>query len=89
MQSLPVRSAVPAVTHFITRLKPSYRAHARTLDSFLDEKIVQSRAWAAQLGGDAAADLADNTLDMMVARELKGDDAMSVSEMKDEVFQCE
>lgn len=72
----------------MTRLRPSYRAHARTLESFLDQKIVQSRAWARQLGGDAASEVADNTLDMMVARELKGDDMLSEREMKDEVFQC-
>ena len=40
------------------------------------------------LGADAAADLADNTLDMMVSRELKGDDFMSVNEMRDELYQC-
>jgi hypothetical protein len=40
------------------------------------------------LGADNAADLADNTLDMMVGRELKGDDFMSVNEMRDELYQC-
>jgi len=39
-------------------------------------------------GADNAADLADNTLDMMVGRELKGDDFMSVNEMRDELYQC-
>jgi carbohydrate-selective porin OprB len=41
------------------------------------------------LGADNAADLADNTLDMMVGRELKGDDFMSVNEMRDELYQCQ
>ena len=43
---------------------------------------------ADDLGADNAADLADNTLDMMVGRELKGDDFMSVNEMRDELYQC-
>jgi len=33
--------------------------------------------------------LADNTLDMMVGREFKGDDFMSVNEMRDELYQCQ
>jgi hypothetical protein len=33
--------------------------------------------------------MADNTLDMMVGRELKGDDFMSVNEMRDELYLCE
>jgi len=44
---------------------------------------------ADDLGADNAADLADNTLDMMVGRELKGDDFMSVNEMRDELYQCQ
>lgn len=44
---------------------------------------------ADDVGADSAADLADNTLDMMVGRELKGDDFMSVNEMRDELYQCQ
>jgi len=44
---------------------------------------------ADDVGADNAADLADNTLDMMVGRELKGDDFMSVNEMRDELYQCQ
>lgn len=39
-------------------------------------------------GADNAAEMADNTLDMMVGRELKGDDFMSVNEMRDELYLC-
>ena len=48
-----------------------------------------SRVIAYISGADNAADLADNTLDMMVGRELKGDDFMSVNEMRDELYQCQ
>ncbi len=41
------------------------------------------------MGPDVAAEMADNTLDLMVARELKGEDWMLDREMKDELFQCE
>lgn len=41
------------------------------------------------VGADNAAELADNTLDLMVGRELKGDDQMSVGDMRDELYQCE
>ena len=47
-----------------------------------------SRVVAYISGADNAADLADNTLDMMVGRELKGDDFMSVNEMRDELYLC-
>ena len=40
------------------------------------------------IGADNAAEMADNTLDMMVGRELKGDDFMSVNEMRDELYLC-
>lgn len=39
-------------------------------------------------GAESAAELADNTLDLMVGRELKGDDFMAVDEMRDELYQC-
>lgn len=44
---------------------------------------------SANAGPDNAAEMADNTLDLMVGRELKGDDYMSVGEMRDELYQCE
>ena len=56
------------------------------------EGTIESRAEGKRAdgsGADNAADLADNTLDMMVGRELKGDDFMSVNEMRDELYQCQ
>ena len=53
------------------------------------EKLAASRIKAKQLGAGVAAELADNTLDLMVARELRGEDVMPDDEMKDEIFQCE
>lgn len=41
------------------------------------------------VGADNATDLADNTLDLMVGRELKGNDFLSVGEMRDELYLCE
>ena len=40
------------------------------------------------VGADNATDLADNTLDLMVGRELKGNDFLSVGEMRDELYLC-
>jgi hypothetical protein len=56
---------------------------------FLEKRIVEARAKAKVMGTEAAVELADNTLDMMVARELKGEDWMPDNEMKDELFLCE
>ena len=58
----------------------------RCITEFLMEKLEASRARAKVLGADAA-EMADNTLDMMTAREVRGD-WMKDTEMTDEVFQC-
>jgi hypothetical protein len=88
-QSIPIQSPVPTVSHFITRLNPAYHKHHRRLHTFLGKAISQARAKAQQMGADAAVELADNTLDMMVARELRGDDFMPDRDMRDELVVCE
>jgi hypothetical protein len=88
-QSIPVKSPVPTVSHFISRLNPAYHKHHRRLHTFLGKTISQARAKAQQMGADAAVELADNTLDMMVARELRGDDFMPDEDMRDELVVCE
>jgi hypothetical protein len=65
------------------------RAHRVALHTFLGKTISQARAKAQQMGADAAVELADNTLDMMVARELRGDDFMPDEDMRDELVVCE
>lgn len=59
------------------------------MSKYLTEKVEASRSKARELGGDVAVEIADNTLDMMTARELKGEDRLPDEEMKDELFQCE
>jgi len=62
--------------------------NSRHLESFRGRIRRNGGIGADESGADNAADLADNTLDMMVGRELKGDDFMSVNEMRDELYQC-
>ena len=50
--------------------------------------LYKARAKASQRGVDVANEMADNTLDLMVARELRGEDFMPENEMKDELLQC-
>jgi hypothetical protein len=49
-QSLPLMTFFPAISHFFTRLTPSYRRHARVLDGYLKTKLANSRAKARTLG---------------------------------------
>jgi len=55
------------------------------MGTFMTCSIARSEL---MIGADNAAEMADNTLDMMVGRELKGDDFMSVNEMRDELYLC-
>lgn len=50
LQTLPLKSFFPAVTHFFTRLGPTYRRHANVLDGFLKAKLAASRVKAKELG---------------------------------------
>ena len=81
-------SPLPGLTHFFSRIKPSYRMHARRIRDYLDRKIRASRDNARAMGAEVANENADNTLDLMIAKELRGDDMMSDAEMRDELFQC-
>ena len=81
-------SSFPAISHFISRLTPSYRFHSGRLRDYLNEKLRASREKAKFMGFEAANEHADNTLDLMTAKELRGDDTMPDDEMRDEVFQC-
>nr|XP_031860768.1 uncharacterized protein CI109_003812 [Kwoniella shandongensis]KAA5527840.1 hypothetical protein CI109_003812 [Kwoniella shandongensis] len=85
--SIPLRGPFPRISHFVTRLSASYRRQARLVDQFLDRKLIEARQKAKLLGADSANETADNTLDMMVARELRGEDWMTDEEMKQELFQ--
>jgi hypothetical protein len=49
-QTLPLKSFFPAVSHFFTRLGPTYRRHTNVLDGFLKDKLAASRAKAKTLG---------------------------------------
>jgi cytochrome P450 len=65
---------------------PSYRRDRRLVFEYLDSKLAEARSRAAALG-ESAVELADSTLDMMVAREMRGD-TMKDTELKDEIFLC-
>lgn len=82
-------SPYPVLTNFITSLKPNYRKHNARLNQYLKQKTDAARQWARDVGADAAVETATNTLDMMVARELRGEDWMSEAEMRDELYLCE
>ena len=69
-------------------MKPTYRMHSKRLSDYLVRKTAAARQWAKDLGADAAVETATNTLDMMVARELRGEDWMSDAEMRDELYLC-
>ena len=79
----------PRLQHFWTSLGPAYRKHNKRMSKFLAEGLAEARVKAKELGADAAVDMADNTLDLIVARELRGEIQMPDKEMEDEVFQCE
>jgi hypothetical protein len=88
-QSLPLTSPFPAISHFFTSLSPSHRRHTRNVQSYLQNRLVESRKKTKSIGPEAAVEMADNTLDMMVAREFRAEDWMPDNEMIDEVLQCE
>lgn len=79
----------PGVVHFFRRIKPAYQKHYSRLYGFFADQIQKARVRAKELGAEAAVEMADNTLDMMVSRELRGEDWMSDKEMQDEMFLCE
>jgi cytochrome P450 len=62
--------------------------HSKRLTEYLIQKTAVAREWAKELGPDAAVETATNTLDMMVARELRGEDWMTDAEMRDELYLC-
>jgi hypothetical protein len=79
----------PGVVHFFRRIKPAYQKHHKRLYAFFAGRIQKARVRAKELGPDAAVEMADNTLDMVVSRELRGEDWMSDREIQDELFMCE
>jgi cytochrome P450 len=85
--NLPLQSPFPLISRFITSRTSKWRYHYKQLSDYLDDKLKEARAKAKDLGMETAMELADNTLDLMVAREMKGEDWMPDQEMKDEVYQ--
>ena len=88
-ESVDNAAALPMVSNFITSLKPTYRKHSKLLNEYLRQKTADARLWAKEVGADIAVETATNTLDMMVARELRGEDWMTDEEMRDELYLCE
>jgi hypothetical protein len=87
-QAVPINIPFPALSDFLTSLSPTYRRHNRAVQSYLKKKLVESREKIKAIGPESAVDLADNTLDMMVARETRAEDWMPDNEMMVEVLQC-
>jgi cytochrome P450 len=86
-EHLPLKTIFPKTYHFFLSKTPTWRRHNGQLSKYLDEKLRLAREKAKSQGADASVELADNTLDLMVARELRGEDWMPDKEMKDEVYQ--
>ncbi|KAL7419102.1 hypothetical protein Q5752_005938 [Cryptotrichosporon argae] len=86
VNSVPISSPFPRLSTFVTTRLPAYRRSWARLRDALTAQIVRARARAADLGAHEAAETADNTLDLMVARELRGDDWMPEDEMRDELL---
>lgn len=82
-------SSFPKLVHFFRRLRPTYRKHHKQLRGYLTAKRAVASAKAKEMGADAAVEAADNTLDLMIARELRGDDWLPDGELEDEIYQCE
>jgi cytochrome P450 len=85
--NIPRNSVFPKITDFFTSKSPTWKRHNRQLHTYLDNKLSIAREKAKLQGAEVSIDLADNTLDLMVARELRGEDWMPDIEMKDEIYQ--
>jgi hypothetical protein len=70
-QTLPLKSFFPAVSHFFTRLGPTYRRHTNVLDGFLKDKLAASRAKAKTLGMSPTSYKARGTFGQMKKAEGK------------------
>lgn len=81
-------SSFPNLVHFFRRLRPAYKKHHKQLRGYLTAKRDAASAKAKEMGADAAVEAADNTLDLMIARELRGDDWLPDGELEDEIYQC-
>lgn len=77
----------PRLHKFRNSISPAYNCHYNLVFGYLAGKLAKAREKALALS-ESAVELADNTLDVMVAREARGD-TMSDAEMKDEIFLCE
>jgi hypothetical protein len=49
-KTLPLNTPFPAISHFFTRLTPTYRKHAKILDTFLKTRLKASRERARLMG---------------------------------------
>ncbi|WVQ69524.1 uncharacterized protein L199_007744 [Kwoniella botswanensis] len=87
-KAVPVQSPFPALTHFFTRLKPSYLYHVKRIDDFLSDRLYEARQRILTTSLEVAWEVADNTLDLLVAKRMQqGDEAMSDDEIKQELLQ--
>ncbi|WVF69549.1 hypothetical protein IAT40_004327 [Kwoniella sp. CBS 6097] len=84
---VPVQSPFPQITHFFSQLTPSYIQHTRRIDQFLIERIERAKHKAKSFAPEVALDTADNTLDLMMTRQLYGEQGLSDFEIKQELFQ--
>nr|XP_019046906.1 hypothetical protein I302_03510 [Kwoniella bestiolae CBS 10118]OCF25836.1 hypothetical protein I302_03510 [Kwoniella bestiolae CBS 10118] len=85
-QAVPVESPFPALSHFFTRLTPSYRYHTKRMDDFLEQRLAEARHKASNLSCEMASEAADNTFDLLIAKQL-GEGGLSDDEIKQELFQ--
>jgi len=82
---LSADSAFPRLTHFLLRLRPSWRKSYKTLYGYVRDRVLESRKEYARVGAEEF--VADSALGMIVEREGKTPDSiMSDPEILDELM---
>ncbi|WVQ98298.1 hypothetical protein IAU59_005421 [Kwoniella sp. CBS 9459] len=84
---VPVQSPFPQLTHLFSRLTPAYNRHTRRIDQFLSARLQNAKRKAKTSAPEVALELADNTLDLMLARQMVGEPGLHDYEIKLELFQ--
>lgn len=87
LDRLPMRLAFPNVTSFLTKILLTWRHHRKQLLDNLDGRLAKAKSQPKSMSADAAAEIADNTLNHIVAQEVKGYNQMPAKEVKDELYQ--
>ncbi|WWC86654.1 uncharacterized protein L201_001531 [Kwoniella dendrophila CBS 6074] len=85
--TVPLQNPFPSLTHYFISLSPTYKKHIKRIENFLKQKIREARSKASRFSPNVAEDMANNTLDLVIAKELGNDHKISDEEIKQELFQ--